>query len=520
MDVFTNAVISGDCDVVDTMLANAYKPSLYCLETACKHGHLDIVTRLLGYCCWKGHFLNEAFQTAVVNHHDHLLNHLYLAGADINYAKINNGFTSLHYAPDVKTAVWLLDMGARYVDCDKGFTPLAKACSEGNLDLVNLYLSRGAEQTPDKQGNMPLHHAAFDNHIEVVKLLLNNSSISSSPDRNYNSCNTNVFNRWLLTPLHYTPRFGNIELAQLLLEHGAIHTPDKKGKYPIYYACKAGNHQLVKLFIRYGSPINSADVNLSNYRSPLKCACKFGNTQCVRVLLEHGAVQNTQVGTYTYLHRACFFGYLDIVSLLLKHGGQQVPDDNGNTPLLTTMKWNGIDKRMTFEITEILISHGALQTSNNKGITPLHMACKTGKGIEILRILLSSDFYKENLQLQDNKGNTPLHALCEGSTVEKLKLLLDYGFKQLPNNNGNTPFHVACEELSIKKIKILLKYGAIKDCVNEYRQTPFDLAVQATIWEINTGRFNLDEFNAIRSMFGRGPLSTLPGEINMKTLSL
>lgn len=507
MDVFTNAVINGGCDVVDAMLENGYKPSLFCLETACKHGHLDIVTRLLNYFTTNSDFrekgfLNRAFQTAVINQHAHLLDHLYLAGANVNYANTFDGVTLLHYAKSAETVTWLLDMGAQHVHCNQECTPLSQACNRGDYRLVDIFLSRGIKQTPDERGNTPLHHAVLKNYTKIVKLLL-------SYDRN-----PNVFNKRLMTPLHYACEIENIELVQLLLDHGAIHAPNIKGKYPIYYSCRLGNHRLVELLIQYNSS-NSVGIP-----SPLSCACKYGSTECVRVLLEHGAVQDTRPGAYTYLHQACAFGYPDIVSLLLEYGGQQVPDENGNTPLLVTMKWNGIFKPKTLEIANILLSYGALQTPNNKGITPLHMACKADKNLDVLQLLLSCDFYQENLQFQDSKGNTPLHAVCENGDVEKLELLLEYGFEQLPNNNGDTPLHIACEELHNDQINILLDYEAIDDCANNQKRTPFDMAVRATIETFNTERFNLINFNDIRSIFGRERLLTLPVTRNVKTLSV
>src|SRR5262245_51931354 len=67
---------------------------------------------------------------------------------------------------------------------------------------------------PDKQGNIPLHHAAQDGKMEICQLLLNRMGGYSQ----INHCN-----KRLKTPLYYAfiAKIFNPELIAMLINHGA-----------------------------------------------------------------------------------------------------------------------------------------------------------------------------------------------------------------------------------------------------------------------------------------------------------
>ncbi|KAL6054540.1 Ankyrin repeat domain-containing protein [Balamuthia mandrillaris] len=96
-------------------------------------------------------------------------------------------------------------------------TPLLVATERGDLDMVRLLLTNGAQPSIDCvgfKGHTPLSLAASKGHIEVAKLLLDNgaqvelpSSSSSYP--------------WIKNPLHRAVLKGHPEIVSLLLRHGA-----------------------------------------------------------------------------------------------------------------------------------------------------------------------------------------------------------------------------------------------------------------------------------------------------------
>nr|XP_032637795.1 tonsoku-like protein isoform X1 [Chelonoidis abingdonii] len=96
---------------------------------------------------------------------------------------------------------------------DRGETPLHRACIDGNLRRVQIFLEQGHPLNPrDYCGWTPLHEACNHGHLEIVRLLLERGA--SIDDPGGLGCEG-------ITPLHDALNCGHFEVAELLLQRGA-----------------------------------------------------------------------------------------------------------------------------------------------------------------------------------------------------------------------------------------------------------------------------------------------------------
>jgi ankyrin repeat protein len=76
----------------------------------------------------------------------------------------------------------------------------------------------------------------------------------------------NVRNNYDLTPLHEAVGSGNLDIAQLLLSHGAdINTLDNYGTTLLHEGSTSGNLDVVEFLLKSG-----ADVNVRNITTRLR----------------------------------------------------------------------------------------------------------------------------------------------------------------------------------------------------------------------------------------------------------
>ena len=127
----------------------------------------------------------------------------------------------------------------------QGFSPLGLAAFFGHKSAVQVLLARGGEvDAADKSpfANTPLDAAVAANHLEVVKVLLQNHA------------SVNVRAAGGHTPLHKAAMNGNLEVAKLLLDHGADATArNDDGKTPLQCAAEKG-HEEVWALLRQRPP--------------------------------------------------------------------------------------------------------------------------------------------------------------------------------------------------------------------------------------------------------------------------
>uniref|UniRef100_A0A6P7GUI8 Ankyrin-3-like n=1 Tax=Diabrotica virgifera virgifera TaxID=50390 RepID=A0A6P7GUI8_DIAVI len=280
----------------------------------------------------------------------------------------SDGFTSLHLAADfqhIKVAKYLLEHGAdvNATDTFVGRNPLHFAAFNNDLEMIRLFTEAGANrQCSNIYGNMPIHVASEVGDVEIVKYFLENGIY------------VDIINESTkMTPLHMAARGGHIELVDyLLLNKASVLLKDCNNRGSIHYGVLGGNAKIVDVLIENGVDINAKDISKW---TPLHLACRDGYLDIVQLLLKNSAVCNLQGRSpnYSPVHWAAETGYVEIVKYFISIG----VDANFGTIQEYTLLHTACT-RDQIEMVKYLVEIGADVNKKTlaKGATPLYFAIK------------------------------------------------------------------------------------------------------------------------------------------------
>ena len=195
---------------------------------------------------------------------------------------------------------------------------------------------------------------------------------------------TGVSQTW--TPLHVASSQGRLEVARLLLEHGAnVNHPDEYGRTLLFTASRYSYEDLARLLLDYGA-------------NPYALA----------------------VGNQTALHEASFRVAPGVVRLLLDHGLD-------------------VNARSTLGLNPL---HLIWEYSYSEGWTPLHYAAQRGC-VEVAQVLLD---YGADVNMPDQSHWTALHLSAFYEHLQVVDILLRRGANPHARTiEGHTPFEVTKE---------------------------------------------------------------------------
>jgi ankyrin repeat protein len=171
---------------------------------------------------------------------------------------------------------------------------LSYACEGGNFDAVALLLSRRPDVNTRTRGATPLHYAVQEEHVEVVRLLLENGEVDIDA----------AGGLWG-TSLQIAAYKNFTEIAKLLLENGAnpnLNRRDDDGSLrgvPMALAASAGNLGMISLLNKHKADVNGSvgvgkDWLTDSTRnficdSPLMMAASEQKMDAMGLLLQLGA---------------------------------------------------------------------------------------------------------------------------------------------------------------------------------------------------------------------------------------
>ncbi len=153
---------------------------------------------------------------------------------------------------------------------DRIGTGLMIAAWEGNLPMMELFVSRGADiHKTNNVGEQAILHAAWKGRLDAVKWLLERGAKLDREPR-----------QW--TPLHYAAFSGHTEVVSLLVERGAdINARSTNGSTPLMMAVYEGREAMVRQLITLG-----ADRHLRNdyEEGAMDWAFKHNHTPIARLV--------------------------------------------------------------------------------------------------------------------------------------------------------------------------------------------------------------------------------------------
>lgn len=347
-------------------------------------------------------------------------------------------------------------------------------------------------------GQTPLHLASISGHSGIVTYIINEKTSVRLTDILQAQDISGA------SPLHEAVRYGQVEIAKLLLAAGAkVDALDAVGKSPflliipkdkqkdmygallrfnanvqekdmfgdtvLHVATLAGvGTDVLQLLVSNGAPVNERN---KQGVTPLSLAIEKNNMQHVKFYAQKGADINAEdMQGNTPLTRALEASSIDMLKTLVTSSNVLSKDSAGNTPLHIA-----IIKDSPFEYVKYLVESGADVNARNKdGDSVLFITVKKNKK-DVGDLLLSknADIFASNT---DN--DSPLRvALTAGGEVQDW--LITSRTLNATDGSGNTPLHFAAEWKLNEALLGLIQKGASVNAVNANGESALFAAVKA-----------------------------------------
>jgi ankyrin repeat protein len=228
---------------------------------------------------------------------------------------------------------------------NEGATPLHYACRRTppsyirraeQTAVANFLIDKGANvNARDKEGAAPLRGAigGKDRDLGLIQhLILQGADVNGQSGRG-------------MAYLHMIAFSGDLEVARLLIDHGADLNVRDKGCYGTVLQMSinmAPNDGMAKLLVEKGAKV---DQKFTCGNTELHLATLKGYSNLVRLLLEHGANPNVANDyNHTALYYATKHGYRSIAEILMAAGAKKsdiVETNYGKAPQLVKKLRNG-----------------------------------------------------------------------------------------------------------------------------------------------------------------------------------
>ncbi|XP_037659349.1 transient receptor potential cation channel subfamily A member 1 isoform X2 [Choloepus didactylus] len=326
-------------------------------------------------------------------------------------------------------------------------TDFFKVVFEGSTcKLQNFVKKRKRLSKYDDENASALHHAAEEGQIEMMEMIINESSCEV----------LNEMDSYGNTPLHWATEKNQVESVKFLLSKGA--NPNLRNSHmmgPLHIAVQCMHHEVMKVLAEH----SSTNLNLEgeNGNTALILACSKDNSEALQFLLNKGAKPciSNKWGCFP-IHQAAFSGAKQCMEILLKYGDE-----------------HGCGR----------VSH--INFINNGKASPLHMAVQSGN-LEMIKMCLDNG---AQIDLMENGKCTALHFAATQGATDIVKLMIssytgDCDIVNAVDGNQETPLHRVSLFDHHELADYLISVGADINKIDCEGRSPLLLATASASWNI------------------------------------
>lgn len=297
-----------------------------------------------------------------------------------------------------------------YMPIKFGFTDIVKLLLEHDEKIIGVPL----KHMTDINGNTALHYSLIFHNIECIKLLLSDSKCSLQDKNKKNA-------------LHFAVGTRSVEIVDLILQNTTdLDSQDTSGETSLHVACRLSLYDIVHTLLKHG-----ANPNITEYERisiPLHFACYNGHEDIVKLLLDYGSDINApDVQGLTPLHTCALYDKINIARILLDHKpkGIQVGINVNIISVYREIPLHilFLKKQTNFiDFIKLLLPKSNLNTPNYNGNTCFHLICKTMLWKKFKDILITK---KLNIVAINNDNEKPITYVTEEDKHEFIDMIID-----------------------------------------------------------------------------------------------
>lgn len=423
----------------------------------------------------------------------------------------------------------------RDYDRNTGETALARAVSDGRIEVVKALLEAGARSEGLERDWSPLFSAVLYGYADIVEVLLEHHA-------NPNAKTPLLFENGYNTPLNIAcdriypmPPESRIQIVESLLSAGADpNAVGDGGHTPLMKSLSVSTpteipREIPILLIEYGADVNY--VNDNGWTPFLYAATNDVDESLVWILIEAGAdIHKKTEASSGVLAMLAKYKSLDMVKSFVSYGFDPNERNNLGFNLLHAIcdsdknctvdgiryalslgldvnsrnDWGGTPLSLAASQTddvgviECLLNAGAaIDAADSDGITPVMSAVAHNPNIQISQYLISNGADLANARFR-GEISAFTYICGVGEYNDNISLLLDMGFDiNEQSSTGITPLMYACNTFMPEpgRIRFLLENGADPTLHDIKFKTALDYA------RANSQIYNTDEYWLLNDVY-------------------